>query len=99
MIFSIADKNKKIAMEYSPNNALLDARTIDFLLKTGSQIVSSANLLKRYTGLWSSEQLNSHLMDARVLEDIVEKTWSFIERSLQKKILLMNTKFNNSCSI
>lgn len=92
-VFSIAGKNKKIAMEYSPNNALpnvskVDAGTIDFLRKTGAEIVSSANLLQRYTSVWSSEQFNSHLIAARVLEDTVEKTWAFIERSLYKKKFL-----------
>lgn len=91
LIFSIASENKKIAMEYSPGNALpniskVDAGTIDLMRKTGSQIVSSANLLQRYTSVWSQEQLNSHLTAARVLEDTVEKAWAFIARCLKQGV-------------
>lgn len=81
--------NKKIAMEYSPYNALpniskVDAGTIQLIEKTGAHIVSSANLLQFYTSIWSPEQLRSHLYAAEILENIVDITWCFIERSLQE---------------
>lgn len=87
LLFSLAVENTKIAMEYSPYNALpvvskVDAGTVDLMRKIGAEVVSSANLLQRYTSVWSEEQLQSHLAAAQVLESIVERTWAFIEKSL-----------------
>lgn len=93
LIFSIAVENKKIAMEYSPYNALpnvskVDAGTVELVQRAGAQVVSSANLLQRYTSIWTSEQLQSHLVAAQVLENVVDCTWAFIEQSLQQRIPL-----------
>jgi Xaa-Pro aminopeptidase len=93
LIFSIAVENKKIAMEYSPYNALpnvskVDAGTIELLKRAGAQVMSSANLLQSYTSVWTSEQVQSHLLAAQVLENIVDRTWTFIEQSLQQGIPL-----------
>jgi len=89
-LFSIAVEAKKIAMEYSPYNSLpnvskVDAGTIELIRKTGAEVVSSANILQRYTSVWTPAQLQSHLTAAHVLEEIVDQTWTYIERSLQMK--------------
>lgn len=91
LLFSLAIENGKIAMEYSPYNALpniskVDAGTVELMRKTGAEIVSSANLLQRYTSVWSAEQRASHFAAAKILEEIVDRTWAFIEQSLQKQI-------------
>ncbi len=93
LLFSLAIENTKIAMEYSPYNALpvvskVDAGTVDLMRKIGAEVVSSANLLQRYTSVWSEVQLQSHLAAAQVLESIVERTWAFIEKSLQTNQIL-----------
>lgn len=90
LLFSFAVKNGKIAMEYSPYNALpnvsrVDAGIVELIRKTGAHVVSSANLLQKYTSVWSPQQLESHLAAAHVLDKIAEKTWSFIEHSLQQQ--------------
>lgn len=89
LLFSIAMKNVKIAMEYSPYNALpniskVDAGTIELLQQWGASIVSSANLLQAYTSVWSSNQLQSHLEAAEHLNKIVGLAWTLIEDALQK---------------
>lgn len=91
LLFSLGVENRKIAMEYSPYNALpivskVDAGTIDLLRNTGAEIVSSANLLQRYTSVWSPEQYHSHLVAADLLDHIAARTWAYIESSLQKGI-------------
>ena len=88
MLCSITAGNKTIAMEYSPNNSIpviskVDAGTIDLIRSNGAQVVSSANILQRYTSVWSEEQLESHLMAASVLDSVVELTWGFIRESLR----------------
>jgi Xaa-Pro aminopeptidase len=88
ILFSIGAERLKIAMEYSPYNALpnvskVDAGVIELMRKTGAEVVSSANLLQRYTCVWSPQQVESHLMAAHVLDSVVGKTWAFIEHALQ----------------
>lgn len=91
LLFSLLVANSTIAMEYSPYNALpniakVDAGFIDLLRKWGVQVVSSANILQRYTSVWTKEQINSHRFAANVLEQIVDRTWAFIEHSLQNRL-------------
>jgi len=86
-LFTISFENRKIAMEYSPYNALpviskVDAGTVDLIRKSGAEVVSSANLLQRYTSVWTERQLASHLYAAEVLDEVVAKTWSYIEQAL-----------------
>lgn len=89
-LFAIAAENRSIAMEYSPFNALpviskVDAGTVEQIRKTGAEVVSSANLLQRYTSVWTDAQLHSHLYAAELLNEIVDQTWAFIESCLQEK--------------
>lgn len=91
LLFSIAVENQKIAMEYSPFNALpnvskVDAGTVEIIQRAGAQVISSANILQRYTSVWTPEQLQSHLAAAQVLENIIDRSWAFIERSLQLQV-------------
>ncbi|WP_068469721.1 M24 family metallopeptidase [Candidatus Protochlamydia phocaeensis] len=90
ILFSLAVTKPKIAMEYSPYNALpvlsrVDAGTVELMRKAGSEIVSSANLLQRYTSVWTEEQVKSHLEAAAVLEGIADQTWSLIESKLSSR--------------
>lgn len=92
-LFSIAIEYRKIAMEYSAYNALpviskVDAGTIELMRKSGAEIVSSANLLQRFTSVWTEHQLQTHLYAANVLNEIVDQTWSHIEKSLQEGLPL-----------
>ncbi|CAF23311.1 M24 family metallopeptidase [Candidatus Protochlamydia amoebophila] len=86
-LFSLKLENHKVAMEYSPFNALptlskVDAGTIDFMRKNGVEVVSSANFIQRYTCVWNPQQLQSHLEAAEILSLIVDQTWNFIEKKL-----------------
>lgn len=89
-LFTIVLESPKIAMEYSPYNAIpviskVDAGTIEVLRKAEAEIVSSANILQRYTSVWTDHQLNTHLYAANVLNDIVDLTWAYIEKSIQER--------------
>lgn len=89
-LFSFACENIHILMEYSPYNALpnvskLDGGMMELISKRGAKVVSSANILQRYTSVWTQEQFESHLFAAAALERVVEKTWAFIEHSLQSE--------------
>ncbi len=90
-LFFILIENRKIAMEYSHQNALpniskVDAGTIELIRRGGGEVFSSANLLQRYTSVLSDAQLESHLFASKVLEETVDMTWGYIENSLRNRI-------------
>lgn len=93
LLKKITQNNVKIAMEYSPNNALpnvsyVDGGTIELIRKSGAQVVSSANLLQAYASIWTEEQFQSHLIAAQTLEDIVESAWIYIEDTLRSRVMI-----------
>ncbi len=77
-----------VAMEYSPRNALpyvskVDAGTVDFVRDQGVEVVSSADLLQRFMGIWDKEKVRLHKEAAYVVDAAVEKAWLWIELELQ----------------
>lgn len=87
LLCMFVEEGAKIAMEYSPYNALpnvskVDAGTIEFLRQHGAEIVSSANLLQRYTSVWTPAQLEAHLEAAEVLDNVAAETWAYIQKAL-----------------
>jgi len=80
----------RVAMEYSPNNAIpyvskVDGGTIDLVRSFGVEVVSSANILQRYTSIWTPEQLTMHLAAAGVLDATVAKAWDLIRDTIKSK--------------
>lgn len=83
-------KNKKIAMEYSPRNALpavslVDAGTFELLRGFGVEIVSSDELLQYFTSVLTEEQIATHREAASVVDNAVGNAWEFIRESLKKE--------------
>lgn len=86
----ILEGKKHVAMEYSPRNAIpyiskVDAGTIDLIRSFGANVVSSADLLQKYTNVWDEFQLETHLEAAKMLDECAAKTWKFIAESLLHK--------------
>jgi Xaa-Pro dipeptidase len=74
---------RRVAMEYSPRNAIpyiskVDAGTIEMVRDLGVEVVSSCDLLQKFTSLWTDEQLAMHLEAADVLDRTAAKTWAMI---------------------
>ena len=79
---------KKVAMEYSPLNAIpyvsrVDAGTIEQIRSLGVEIVSSADLISMYNALWTKEQFNENKPVANALNDIVYKAFDFIKKKIE----------------
>lgn len=91
--------HKRVAMEYSPNNAIpylskVDAGTIELIRSMGVEVASSGNFLLHFTSVLTEAQMQSQRRAARALEEIVEEVWHWIptapsptERSIQEQIL------------
>lgn len=79
--------HKRIAMEYSPKNSIpyvskVDAGTLELVRATGTQVVSSADLIQYFEARWDDEQLNDNVETARHLREIVDATFKFIRLRL-----------------
>src|SRR6476661_3587080 len=81
-------KSKRIAMQYSPNNAIMyvsmvDAGTVEFLRGIGKQIVSSADLVSQFEAVLSEEQMASHSAAQQAIDRILEEGWKEMGRRLR----------------
>lgn len=84
----ILQNQKRIAMEYSPRNAIpyvskVDAGTMEVIKGFGVDVVTSANLLQKYDSVWTQDQINSHYRAADVLDKTVAKAWDMIGQALK----------------
>lgn len=78
---------KTIAMEYSPRGALpsiskVDAGTMELIKSFEVNVVSSADLLQKFTVVWTKEQVETHFKAAKILEDCVEIAWKAIAHAI-----------------
>ncbi len=74
---------RRIAMQYSPNNAIMyvsmvDAGTVEFLRGLGKQIVSSADLVSQFEAVLNDEQMASHAVAQRAIDQILQEGWKEI---------------------
>jgi Xaa-Pro aminopeptidase len=87
-IESLLQDQKKIAMQYSPNNdimyvSMVDAGTVEFLRSLGKEIVTSADLVSQFEAVLSEEQVASHQAAQRIIDPIVAEAWLEIGRRLR----------------
>jgi Xaa-Pro aminopeptidase len=73
---ALLDNSQRIAMQYSPNNAIMyvsmvDAGTIEFLRSLGKEIVSSADLVSQFEAVLTEAQITSHYEAQRILDGIL----------------------------
>lgn len=79
---------KRIAMEYSPNNAnpyisRVDAGTVELIRSMGVDVASSGNLVQYFEARWSDEQWQLHLEADRLNRAAFDKAWAFIAEHLR----------------
>jgi Xaa-Pro dipeptidase len=78
---------KKIAMEYSPKNAIpyvskVDAGTIEQIKSYDVEIVSSGDLISMFNAVWTKEQYEENKPVADALTEIVKEAFIFIKEKL-----------------
>ena len=84
---SLLHSAKRIAMQYSPMNAIpylsrVDAGTIDLVRSLGAEVVTSADLVQQFEAVWDDAQLASHRVAAEGLRAIVDEAFGFVGTSL-----------------
>jgi len=78
----------RIAMQYSPNNAIMyvsmvDAGTIEFLRSLGKHIFSSADLVSQFEAVLNEEQIASHGVAQVAIDYILAEAWREMGRRLR----------------
>jgi Xaa-Pro dipeptidase len=87
---SILGGARKVAMEYSPRNAIpyisnVDGGTLELVRSLGVDVMSSANLVQRFEACWDDEQAKENAETAKHLREIVDVTFGFIRERIKGK--------------
>jgi Xaa-Pro dipeptidase len=74
---------RRIAMQYSPNNAIMyvsmvDAGTVEMFRSMNKEIVSSADLVSRFQAVLTQDQIDSHYAAQKLLDDILTEGFQII---------------------
>ncbi|MGO9324383.1 MAG: M24 family metallopeptidase [Terracidiphilus sp.] len=85
---NLLQNQKKIAMQYSPNNdimyvSMVDAGTVEFLRGLGKEIVTSADLVSQFEAVLTEDQIASHSAAQRAIDLILVGAWAEIARCLR----------------
>lgn len=69
---------KKIAMEYSPGDAIpyldrIPAGVVEMVRSAGATVVSSADLVSRFYAVWTEAQLESHIRASKIVSRIAQE--------------------------
>ncbi len=97
---SMVGSSKRIAMEYSPNNAnpyvsRVDGGTIELIRSLGPDIASSGNLVQYFEARWTPEQWELHLEADRLNQLAFEMAWGMVKDSVENGETLRETDLQN----
>jgi len=79
---------RRVAMEYSPDNAIpyiacVDAGTIEKLRSWGLEVVSSADLVAHFLARWTPAQISGHRETAGALIEIKDRAYTLVTDSVR----------------
>jgi len=88
MLKEILKGSKKVAMQYSPNNAIpyvsiVDAGTFNLIQSFGVEIVSSADLVSQFESHLSMEDFDSHVEAGVVLQKVKDEAFKEIAKRIK----------------
>lgn len=74
--------NKKVAMEYSPGDAIpyldrIPAGVLEMVRATGATVVSSGDLVSQVYATWTAPQRDSHVRAAEIIAQIAKDTINY----------------------
>jgi Xaa-Pro aminopeptidase len=78
----------RLAMEYSPECAIpyvsrVDAGTIELVRKFGVEVVSSGDLVQRFSAVWRDEEIASHMAASGALHRVKDRAFEAVARRLR----------------
>jgi Xaa-Pro dipeptidase len=88
-VASLVRGSGRIAMEYSPRNAIpyisrIDAGTLELVRSYGVQVESSGDLVQKFEATWSDRQWQLHLEASRHTDSAYAKAWSYIVERVKR---------------
>jgi len=77
---------KRVAMEYSPGNAIpyisrVDAGTVETVRQLGSDVVSSGDLVQRFEAIWTDEALQTHRRASDALYRVKDRAFDLVRQA------------------
>src|SRR5262245_45358960 len=80
---SVLGGMKRVAMEYSPSNAIpyvsrVDAGTVEAIRALGTEVVSSGDLVQRFEAVWSADALRTHRTASDALYRIKDRAFALV---------------------
>jgi Xaa-Pro aminopeptidase len=92
---------KRVAMEYSPGNAIpyisrVDAGTVEAVRQLGSDVVSSGDLVQRFEAVWNADALKTHLRASDSLYRIKDNAFEFVRKARREKRPLTEMDVQNA---
>jgi Xaa-Pro aminopeptidase len=95
----VLDGLKRVAMEYSPGNAIpyvsrVDAGTVEAVRELGVDVASSGDLIQRFEAVWSDEALQAHRAASERLYRIKDRAFDLVktERRAGRRLTEMDVQ-------
>lgn len=85
---TILGSAKKVAMQYSPNNAIpyvsiVDGGTVDLIRSFGIEVVSSADLVSKFESYLTEEDRQSHFEAGEIMQKVKDEAFREIARRMK----------------
>jgi Xaa-Pro aminopeptidase len=79
---------RRVAMEYSPVCAIpyvsrVDAGTVELIRKAGPDVVSSGDLIQRFSAVWDGDAIGTHRVASEKLYRVKDRAFEAIARRLR----------------
>src|SRR3954467_5269240 len=79
---------RRVAMEYSPGCAIpyvsrVDAGTVELVRQCGVEVVSSGDLVQRFSAVWRDEEIGTHLAASVALYRVKDRAFDAVARRLR----------------
>ncbi len=88
LLHKILTGAKKVAMQYSPMNAIpyvsiVDGGTIDLVRSFGVEVVSSADLVSKFESHLTMEDFKSHVEASKIMQNVKDEAFKEIARRIK----------------
>jgi Xaa-Pro dipeptidase len=79
---------RRVAMEYSPGCAIpyiarVDAGTVELIRQFGTEVVSSGDLVQRFSAIWHEPEMASHRAASEKLHQVKDRAFEAIARRVR----------------
>jgi Xaa-Pro aminopeptidase len=83
---------RRVAMEYSPGCAIpyvsrVDAGTVELVRQSGADVVSSGDLIQRFSAVWNAEAITTHRQASEKLYRVKDRAFDAVARRLRDDVV------------